>query len=197
MTNLLSGNKLNQERRIANMGRNMILTLSILFLASCQATGADNLSNFSLFGPPTKLVPGEDVVLPRDSRVLSQQSGVGSTLRIVVELDQQKRFGEARHLLSQLRGAQPNESEGYQVVTNSMAVLALKEGDFASFKRLSRQLDVSLGTPVRVEDPHSPIITLYRAVTGKTLPVNAPPHMRMLKDKYAPTEKAQLQKEAN
>ena len=75
-----------------------------------------------------------------------------------------------------------------------MAVLALKEGDFQAFRRLARQLDRSLGTPVRVNAPHTEIITLYRAVTGKVVPVNAPEHMKMLKDKYPPTQNAKLQR---
>jgi hypothetical protein len=168
---------------------------SVLVLASCQTTGSQGLSNFDLFGTPQKLVPGEDVVLPRNSKALGHQSGIESTLRMVVELDQQKRFAEARHLLLQVRSAQPSDSVGYQSVASSMAVLALKEGDFDAFKRLAHQLDVSLGSPVRVEAPHTEIITLYRSVTGKTLPVNAPDRMKMLKDKYLPVQKAQLKKE--
>ena len=165
-----------------------------MFLASCQTTGSQGLSNFDLFGTPQKLIPGEDVVLPRNSKALGQQSGIESTLRMVVELDQQKRFAEARHLLLQVRSAQPSDSVGYQSVASSMAVLALKEGDFNAFKRIAHQLDVSLGNPVRVEAPNTEIITLYRSVTGKPLPVNAPARMKMLKDKYMPVQKAQLKR---
>ena len=184
-----------RERRAASAFAGVFLGVgSMVFLVACQTTGTQGVSNFDLFGTPQKLVIGEDIVLPRSSKALSRESGVGSTLRIVVDLDRQKRFAEARYLLSQVRGTQPGESEGYRSVTNSMAVLALKEGDFQAFRRLARQLDRSLGTPVRVNAPHTEIITLYRAVTGKVVPVNAPEHMKMLKDKYPPTQNAKLQR---
>ena len=184
-----------RERRAASGFTEVFLGVgSMIFLAACQTTGTQGVSNFDLFGTPQKLVIGEDVVLPRSSKALNRKSGVGSTLRIVVDLDRQKRFAEARYLLSQVRGTQPGESEGYRSVTNSMAVLALKEGDFQAFRRLARQLDRSLGSPVRVNVPHTEIITLYRAVTGKVVPVNAPEHMKMLKDKYPLTQNAKLQR---
>ena len=119
---------------------------------------------------------------------------MASTIRIIVDLDRQKRFAEARHLLSQVRKVQPGKSEGYRSVTNSMAILALKEGKFEDFKRLARQLDRSLGNPVHVKAPHTELITLYRAVTGKVLPVNAPANMKLLKDKYAYIQNAKLQR---
>ena len=186
--------KLRECRRASGFAGVFLGVGSMVFLAACQTTGTQGVSNFDLFGTPQKLVIGEDVVLPRSSKALNRKSGVGSTLRIVVDLDRQKRFAEARYLLSQVRGTQPGESEGYRSVTNSMAVLALKEGDFQAFRRLARQLDRSLGTPVRVNAPHTEIITLYRAVTGKVVPVNASEHMKMLKDKYPPTQKAKLQR---
>ena len=186
--------KLRECRRASGFAGVFLGVGSMVFLAACQTTGTQGVSNFDLFGTPQKLVIGEDVVLPRSSKALNRKSGVGSTLRIVVDLDRQKRFAEARYLLSQVRGAQPGDSEGYRSVTNSMAVLALKEGDFQAFRRLARQLDRSLGTPVRVNAPHTEIITLYRAVTGKVVPVNASEHMKMLKDKYPPTQKAKLQR---
>ena len=51
-----------------------------------------------------------------------------------------------------------------------MALLALKEGDFEAFMRLARQLDVSLSNPVRVEEPHTEVVALYRAVSGNLFP---------------------------
>ena len=165
-----------------------------LFLTGCQTMGGQVFSNFDVFGSPNKFMVGEDVVLPRDRRALDGQSGVASSLRLAVELDQQKRFAEARHLISQVRSIQSTKSDGYQVTTASMAILALKEGNFFAFKRIARQLDASLGNPVRVEAPHTAIITLYRAVSGKALPVNAPENMKTLKDKYPPVRNAQLQR---
>mgnify|MGYP000052293733 FL=1 len=172
------------------------LIVATLVLGGCQAlgpTGSNSaFSNFNLFGSPSqKFVVGEDVVLPREPKVLDRDGGVQATLALVVELDQQKRFAEARHLLSQVRAAQPPAGPGYQASTSSMAVLALKEGNFVAFKALARQLDLALGSPVRVESQHLEVITVYRAVTGKALPVNASANMKMLKDKYSNVQSAQ------
>ena len=65
-----------------------------LFLTGCQAMGGQGLSNFDVFGSPNKFMVGEDVVLPRDRRALDGQSGVASSLRLAVELDQQKRLAK-------------------------------------------------------------------------------------------------------
>jgi hypothetical protein len=169
-----------------------------LILAGCQTQGTNgsgSFSNFNLFGTAGQnFVVGEDVVLPRDPQVLKSDDGIQSTLRLVVELDQRKRFAEARHLLSQVRSVQPPAGAGYQATTSSMAVLALKEGNFEAFKRLARQLDAALGTPVRVEAQHLDIVTVYRAVSGKPIPVNTPDNMKVLKDKYAPVESAQMKR---
>ena len=73
-----------------------------------------------------------------------------------------------------------------------MALLALKGGDFDAFMRLARQLDVSLSNPIRVDKPHVEVITLYRAISGKTLPINAPQKMRVLAAKYGPSKKIQV-----
>ena len=170
--------------------------VATLVLAGCQAhgpIGSGSFSNFNLFGTAAQnFVVGEDVVLPRDPQVLKGDDGIQATLRLVVELDQQKRFAEARHLLSQVRGAQPPAGPGYQAATSSMAVLALKEGNFEAFKRLARQLDIALGAPVRVEAQHLDVVTVYRAVTGKAIPVNAHDNMKVLKDKYSTVQSAQM-----
>ena len=169
-----------------------VLLASCLTLTACQTNGEHTLSNFRLFEQPQSFVPGEDVVLPRDAKVLSEEFGVSSTLKLVVELDGQKRFAEARHLMRQVRNNQPVNSNGFRVSTNSMALLALKEGDFEAFMRLARQLDVSLSNPVRVEEPHTEVVALYRAVSGQPLPINAPPRWRILSSKYGPSKQAQL-----
>jgi hypothetical protein len=82
----------------------------------------------------------------------------------------------------------------YQAATSSMAVLALKEGNFEAFRRLARQLDIALGTPVRVEAQHLEVITIHRAVNGKALPVNASDNMKILKDKYSTVQSAQMRR---
>ena len=79
-----------------------VLLALCLTLTACQTNGEHTLSNFSLFEQPQSFVPGEDVVLPRDGNALSEEFGVSSTLKLVVELDGQKRFAEARHLMRQV-----------------------------------------------------------------------------------------------
>ena len=169
------------------------LAISMCFLlGACQATTGSTLSNFGLFEQPQSFVPGEDVVLPKDAKALTEETDIGSTLKLVVELDRQKQFNEARHLMGQVRNNQPLNSNGFRVSTNSMALLALKGGDFDAFMRLARQLDVSLSNPIRVDKPHVEVITLYRVISGKTLPVNAPQKMRVLAAKYGPSKDIQV-----
>ena len=52
------------------------------------------------------------------------------------------------------------------------------------FRRLGRQLDKSLGAPVRVDPGYVEVISLYRAAVGQSLPVNAPEGIRKLAAKY-------------
>lgn len=179
---------------VSTFWRFCLVTAGLALLPACQTAGGGGVSNFDIFSTPQKFVVGEDVVLPRSSAALSKNTGVASTLRLAVELDQQKRFAEARHLLSQVRSVQSTDSDGYQSLTNSMAVIALKEGEFQEFKRLARQLDVSLKRPVMVKAPHTEVVTLYRAVTGKALPVNAPARMKSLKDRYPRIQNAKLKR---
>jgi hypothetical protein len=71
-----------------------------------------------------------------------------------------------------------------------MALLALSEGDVGTFRRIARQLDNSLGTPVRVPPAYVEVISLYRAITGKVLPVNAPERMKALRHMVPDVQRA-------
>jgi hypothetical protein len=121
-------------------------------------------------------------------------SGLGSSKELIiqnsVELADQKRFLEARILLGELRDIQHRESDGYRALSTSMALLALREGDVETFKRISHQLDNSLGTPVRVPPAYTEVVSLYRAMSQRSLPVNAPVSFQQMRDKLLPVETA-------
>jgi hypothetical protein len=73
-----------------------------------------------------------------------------------------------------------------------MALLALREGNIATFRRIARQLDESLGTPVRVDISYVDVISLYRAMENRDLPVNAHHQFQTLKEKHFATISAGL-----
>lgn len=171
------------------------LIVAAFIVAGCQTTG-NPLGDFASFdwlnptGPdgPTK------VMLARDPASLARGSGVEVTLHNAVELSRQKRFVEARHLLAEVRSLQDRGSEGYRAVSCSMALLALREGDLATFKRIASQLDESMGRPVRVEQGYVEVVSLYRTMSDRNLPVNAPEKMERLKERLSGSQNAQLQK---
>ena len=126
----------------------------------------------------------QEIILAKNPSSLNPANPAEAALRNVLDLARQKRFSEARNLIAELREEQPRGSEGYQGATAMMAVLALKEGDFPMFKRLVRQLDKSLGKPVRVDARYVEIISLYRVTQGESLPVNAPDQFQKFASKY-------------
>ena len=132
------------------------------------------------------------VTLARDPGVLKEDGGIQTALQNVVELANQKRFVEARHILAEVRELQDPEKDGYQAVTCSMALLALREGNIRTFKRIAYQLDAAIGEPVKVSPSYVEVISLYRLLSQNTLPVNAPEGMKRLKEQHFPTEKANL-----
>jgi hypothetical protein len=161
--------------------------LVVASITGCQSTMqgvSTDLTGFGVIGQKTeKQAPGE-VILTADPYAIDDNSIVGSLVFDSVELSKQKRFAEARHLLADVRAAQAPKSEGFHATTCAMALLALREGDFPMFKRLARQLDNSLGRPVRIDPAFVEVISLYRAVSGKNLPVNAPEKMKRLAEKH-------------
>ena len=163
----------------------MLLLALALMIAACScdqgAFGTNGFSRLNLFSTNDDASGrGERIILARDPAVLANGSAVEVAIHNAVELSRQKRFAEARHLLADVRADQPAGSDGFQAVSCSMALLALSEGDVGTFRRIARQLDNSLGTPVRVPPAFVEVITLYRAITGKVLPVNAPEKMKSL-----------------
>lgn len=136
--------------------------------------------------------PVQTVVLARNPASLAGGSQVERIIHDAVELTRQKRFSEARQLLAEVREVQKRDSEGYQAVSSAMALLALREGNIGAFRRIARQLDVSLGHPVRVDNAYVDVISLYRAMSNRNLPVNATEPMKALKDRLFTTESARL-----
>ena len=148
--------------------------------------GTSNLSWFNSAEPKAS----ESVVIARDSNVLANGTEVEVAIHNAIELARQKRFVEARHLLADVRAIQEPESDGYRAVSCAMALLALREGNIRSFQRLAHQLDNALGTPVRVSPSYVEVISLYRAINNKSLPVNAPSKFHQFKESFFPTQSA-------
>ena len=146
----------------------------------------NNLSWFNTAEP----LASESVVIARDSNVLANGTEVEVAIHNAVELSRQKRFVEARHLLAEVRELQKPKSDGHRSVTCAMALLALREGDIGNFRRLARQLDTSLGKPVRVAPSYVEVISLYRAMNKENLPVNTPDGIRRFNQEFFPTQNA-------
>ena len=132
----------------------------------------------------------ESVVISRDPKLLADGSEVEVAIHNAVELSRQKRFMEARHLLAEVRELQKPKSDGHRAVTCAMALLALREGNIGNFRRLARQLDTSLGKPVRVAPSYVEVISLYRAMSKENLPVNTPDGIRRFNQEFFPTQNA-------
>ena len=169
------------------------LVVTTMLLGGCVADnnmfsdfGSNNLSWFNSPEPSAS----ESVVIARDSNVLANGIEIEVSIHNAIELSRQKRFVEARHILADVRALQDQESDGYRAVSCAMALLALREGNIKSFRRLARQLDNSLGTPVRVSPSYVGVISLYRAINNQNLPVNAPDKFRQFKEGFFPTMSA-------
>jgi hypothetical protein len=123
----------------------------VLNLTACSAAMPDfttaNIPMLGGFDKEEQVETGYEVVLAQQAASLNPNSPVEAMVRDALDLARQKRFAEARSILAELRESQPRPSEGYQASTATMALLALKAGDFPLFRRLGRQLDRSLGQP--------------------------------------------------
>ena len=159
-------------------------------MAGCASDGSfTGMEGLNWLNPPK---PVQTVVLARDPASLAGGSQVEKIIHDAVELSRQKRFSEARLLLTEVREVQKRDNEGYQAVSSAMALLALREGDIGAFRRIARQLDASLGHPVRVVNAYVDVISLYRAMNNRNLPVNATEPMKALKEWLFATESARL-----
>mgnify|MGYP003971044299 CR=1 FL=1 len=185
-----------------NVRRVVLPVLMVFGLTACSASLPDfSTTNISMLGGFTKeeekADAGYEVVLAKQAAALNPRSPVEATIRDILELAEQKRFTEARNVLAELRESQPRRSDGYRASTATMALLALKAGDFPMFRRLARQLDKSLGAPLRVDPGYVEVISLYRAAVGKSLPVNAPDGIKKLAAKYFDGPAVKSRKETN
>ncbi len=159
-------------------------------MAGCAADGSfSGTGGLSWLNTPE---PGATVVLARNPASLAGGGQVERSIYDAVELARQKRFFEARRLLADVRAIQDRRSEGYQAISGSMALLALREGDIGTFRRIARQLDDSLGHPVRVDNAYVDVISIYRAMTNRNLPVNASGPIKALKERLFATKSARL-----
>jgi len=171
-----------------------ITIMTVVLLSGCSSSN-DGMSGFGLSkmnwfdkSEPTK---GESFNVGNDPSIL----GLGeaqTTLFNAIELAKQKRFLEARILLTELREIQDRESDGYRALSCAMAILALREGDARTFKRIARQLDASLETPVRVPPAYVEVVSLYRAMNNQSLPVNTPERIQQMRDRLLPAETASI-----
>ena len=145
--------------------------------------GANNLRWFNSAEPNAR----ESVVIARDSNALAAGSEIEVSVHNAIELSSQKRFMESRQILANVRALQDPKSDGYRAVTCAMALLALREGNIKNFKRLARQLDNSLGKPVKVSPSYVEVVSLYRSINNQNLPVNASDKFRQFKEGFFPT----------
>jgi hypothetical protein len=122
----------------------------------------------------------------------SHDSDVELAISNAIELARQKRFAEARYILAEVRELQDVDSDAYEALTCSMAITALREGQTQAFLQTAAQLDEMTGNQVRVNPNYVEVISLYRAIRGLSLPVNAPSSYRKLRDKYFTSESSDV-----
>ncbi len=179
--------------KILRIGLIITATAMAIMLAGCSSSG-DGMSGFGLSNmdwfnsaePSTE----ESFNVGRDPANLGSGSAQEDDVQNAIELAEQKRFLEARILLTEVRDIQDRESDGYRAISCAMAILALRDGDIRTFRRVARQLDTSLGNPVRVPPAYTEIVSLYRAMSNQSLPVNAPERIQQMRDRLLPPETA-------
>ena len=181
--------------KIPRIGLIITATAMAIMLAGCSSSG-DGMSGFGLSNmdwfnsaePSTE----ESFNVGRDPANLGSGSAQEDDVQNAIELAEQKRFLEARILLTEVRDIQDRESDGYRAISCAMAMLALRDGDIRTFRRVARQLDTSLGNPVRVPPAYTEIVSLYRAMSNQSLPVNAPERIQQMRDRLLPPETASI-----
>jgi hypothetical protein len=177
-------------------GRRITFALGVVTLSGC----ATDQSGFSAFGfgnnnwfDKSPAQGSSTIALPRDPDLLADDGGLQSAIHNSVELANQKRFSEARFILADVRESQQPDDEAYKALTCAIALLSLREGRISVFKRTARQLDLALKEPLNVPASYVEVISLYRLMEGKPLPVNTPEGVNRLKERYFPLEQAKLQ----
>jgi hypothetical protein len=171
-----------------------------VILTGCSANG-DGMSGFGIsdmdWFNSTEPTTEESFNVGRDPSKLGSGIDKEVILHNAIELAEQKRFIEARILLGNLRDIQHRQSDGYRAISTAMALLALREGDIKAFRRIARQLDTSLNQPVRVPPAYAEVVSLYRAMSQQSLPVNASEKIQQLRDRLLPVETAGLNEGAS
>lgn len=153
----------------------IVLASTVLLLTACA-------NNNAKFGGGLRILdndPTVKITLPRDWRALGDTPAEKS-LRNAMEFAEQKRFGEARRVLAQLREGVSPRSETYRLLTASMAHLSLRSGDIATARRLGRQLENTLEDRTRTDPAVTNIIAITRALDGGETPINTPTSLSSL-----------------
>jgi hypothetical protein len=178
--------------------RSIVFSISTALVLSGCTSGSNNMSGFGVSGmdwfnsaEPSK---EESFVVGTKPSTFKSGNDQEAILHNAIELAQQKRFLEARILLTELREIQHRKSDGYRALSIAMALMALREGDIKTFGRIARQLDASLENPVRVPPAYIEVVSLYRAINGQSLPVNAPERIQQMRDRLLPAETASIKK---
>ena len=122
------------------------------------------------------------VKMPTKLGRLAQGNKVEMRIYNAIELVRKKRFDEALDLMSSVRAQLEPRGDGYLAVACSMTLIALRSGDIGKFKENAQVLDVALGEPINVPKNFVEVISLYRAMTGKMMPVNTPDDIQKIKD---------------
>lgn len=160
----------------------------LVTLTGCVSSGQEfgsvssTSENWYSFWPSSS--ENNEYTLPRSRSELSSKNELETIIDQSMQLAGQKRYSEARYLLNTVRSNQKVGSQGYKSVTCSMALLAIKEGDISGFRRYARQLDRALGEQISVDPAYVEVVSLYRILENKNLPVNAPDGMTRLKTKF-------------
>lgn len=173
--------------------RHRIVALALsLVVSACSSNGSIpgfEAGGFDWFNS-NETALSDDAYANRNQALLANGSDAELAIFNAVELAEQKRFAEARQILAEVRDLQPASSDGFRALTCAMAIAALREGQINIFERLAAQLDNSMGRQVRVDANYVEVISLYRAINGLPLPVNAPPRFQKFKGRYFGTENA-------
>ena len=178
--------------------RRLLMISPIVLLTAC-GPNQPMLSDINLSGigwlkgePESKTIT---VTLPSDVKKLGQGNKIEMRIYNALELAKKKRFDDALELMAAVRVELETDSSGFQAVTGCMSVMALLAGDIHEFKRNARLLDKSLGEPIQVPEPFVEVISLYRAMVGKRMPVNTPEGIQRMNDQRALSITADLRKE--
>ena len=175
--------------------RRLFLVAPVLVLTAC---GTDqglipkmNLSSLSWLNDGNGQTP-VSVTMPAQIEDLAQGNKVEMRIFNAIQLARKKRFDDALDLMAAVRMQLDPDSEGFLAVTCSMALIALRAGDIREFKNNARVLDMALGQPISVPEPYVEVVSLYRAMVGKSMPVNTPEGIQRMKDQRALTAAVNL-----